>query len=162
MPEAFRDTMFTHARRIIDCTEVFIQRPTSLSAQSQTSPSYEHHNTIKGLVVIAPSEAITFLSQAWGGRVSDKEPMQKCGILNIVEQDDVFLVDRGFRCEEMFAVKGAKIVMPSLTKLQPQLSGEVTQSRELSRVQIHVERAIERLKTFRILQSATCQLHQDE
>ncbi|CAN8007222.1 unnamed protein product, partial [Ixodes pacificus] len=146
--------MFTNVRGIIDCTEVFIQRPTSLSARSQTWSSYKHHNTIKCLVVIAPSGAITFLSQAWGGRVSDKELTLKCGILNNVEQDDVFLVDRGFRCEEMFAAKGAQIVMPSLTKRRPQLSGEeVTQSRKLSRVRIHVERAIVRLKTFRILQT---------
>ncbi|CAN7986765.1 unnamed protein product, partial [Ixodes pacificus] len=146
--------MFTNVQGIIDCTEVFIQRPTSLSARSQTWSRYKHHNTIKCLVVIAPSGAITFLSQAWEGRVSDKELTQKCGILNSVEQDDVFLVDRGFRCEEMFAAKGARIVMPSLTKRRPQLSGEeVTQSRKLSRVRIHVERAIGRLKTFRILQT---------
>uniref|UniRef100_A0A1S4M2I0 DDE Tnp4 domain-containing protein n=1 Tax=Ixodes scapularis TaxID=6945 RepID=A0A1S4M2I0_IXOSC len=147
MPEAFQDAMFTNVLGIIDCTEVFIQRPTSLSARSQTWSSHKHHNTIKCLVVIAPSGAITVLSQAWGGRVSDKELTQKYGILNNVEQDDVFLVDRGFRCEETFAAKGARIIMPSLTKRRPQLSGEeVTQLRKLSRVSIHVERVIGRLR----------------
>lgn len=152
---AFEDTLFHNLRGIIDCTEIFIQRPTSLTARSQTYSSYKHHNTVKVLVVISPSGSVTFVSKAWGGRASDKEITLHCGVLNKVEEGDCFLVDRGFRWEEMFAARGAAILMPSLTKRRPQLpGGEVTISRKLSRVRIHVERAIQRLKLFRCLQGA--------
>ncbi|KAH9366730.1 hypothetical protein HPB48_022791 [Haemaphysalis longicornis] len=49
--------------------------------------------------------------------------------------------------------KGASVLMPSFTKGKKQLSGkEVALSRKLSRARIHVERTIQRLKTFRIFQ----------
>lgn len=56
---------------IIDCTEVYIQRPTFLSSQAETFSSYKHHNTFKVLVGISPAGATTFISKLWGGRVSD-------------------------------------------------------------------------------------------
>lgn len=94
------------------------------------------------------------MSKCWGGRASDKEITQKSGILEFVGQGDVYLVDRGFRREELFAAKGASILIPSFTKGKKQLSGEdVTLSRKLSRVRIHVERSIQRLKSFRAFQT---------
>ena len=53
-------------RVIIDCTEIFIQMPSSFRAQSQS------HNTAKDLVGISPSGMITFISHLYGGHVSDK------------------------------------------------------------------------------------------
>lgn len=55
---------------------------------------------------------------------------------------------------EMFGARGAVLVMPPMTKKRKQLpGGEVTASRKLSSVRIHVERAIQRLKVFRIFQT---------
>ncbi|KAH6947736.1 hypothetical protein HPB50_021094 [Hyalomma asiaticum] len=150
-PKAFQDAMFKNVRGIIDCTEIFIERPTSMTARSQTYSNYKHHNTVKLLLVISPSGSITYVSKAWGGRVSDKELTQHSGLLELVEEGDVYLVDRGFRCEEMFGARGASLLMPSLTKKRAQLPGaEVTMSRKLSSVRIHVERSIQRLKAFRL------------
>ncbi|XP_077506275.1 uncharacterized protein LOC144115681 [Amblyomma americanum] len=153
-PAAFQDPFFDGVTGIIDCTEVFIQRPILMTARSQTYSHYKHHNTVKILVVISPSGAITFVSKAWGGRTPDKEITLRSGLLDKVKEGDVFLVDRGFRCGEMFAARGATLLMPSLTKNRAQLPGaEVTTSRKVSSVRIHVERAIQRLKVFRIFQT---------
>ena len=48
---------------IIDCREVFIERPKNLTARGQTIY----------LIAITPSGAVKFLSAGWGGRVSDKQ-----------------------------------------------------------------------------------------
>ena len=45
-----------------DCTELFIEMPSSFRAQSQTYLSYQSHNTAKGLVGPAPSGIITYIS----------------------------------------------------------------------------------------------------
>ena len=37
---------------IIDCFEVFIDRPTNLLARAQTYSQYKHHNTVKYLIGI--------------------------------------------------------------------------------------------------------------
>ena len=64
MPQSFKDTYPT-TRCIIDCTELFCQRPSSLSSQSHMYSHYKSHVTFKGLIGIAPSGAITFVSQLY-------------------------------------------------------------------------------------------------
>ena len=57
---------YPNTRIVIDCTEIFIQRPNSLSSQCLTFSSYKHHNTFKVLVGISPGGVITFVSDLWG------------------------------------------------------------------------------------------------
>ena len=49
-----------YTRIIIDCTEVFIEKPTSPHAQRATCCQYKEHNTIKALVVITPLWILQF------------------------------------------------------------------------------------------------------
>ena len=65
MPQCFKKFPFT--RVMIDCTEFFIETPSSLVNQAITYSSYKSHNTFMVLVGISPSGAVTFLSQLWGG-----------------------------------------------------------------------------------------------
>ena len=61
MPACFKANY--HATPIInDCTELFINMLSSFRAQSQTYSLYKCHNTAKGLVDIAPSGIVTFIS----------------------------------------------------------------------------------------------------
>ena len=54
MPDCFKyDYPFT--RVILDCTEIFIERPSCFRAQSASYSSYKSHNTAKGLVGISPN-----------------------------------------------------------------------------------------------------------
>ena len=62
MPASFKKT-YPSTRCIIDCTEIFCQRPSSLSTQSSLYSHYKSHVTYKGLVGISPGCAITFVSQ---------------------------------------------------------------------------------------------------
>ncbi|WAR08757.1 hypothetical protein MAR_018715, partial [Mya arenaria] len=48
------------------CTEIFIQRSSSLINQNLTFSNYKHHNTMKFLIGITPSGVISFVSEAWG------------------------------------------------------------------------------------------------
>ena len=64
------------------------------------------------------------------------------------------LVDRGFDNAEDLALHGTALAIPPFTKGESQLSQrEVETSRALSHVGIHVERAIGRIKHYRILKS---------
>ena len=139
MPNVFRKK-FRKCRCIIDCSEIFIDRPSNLAARAQTWSNYKHNNTIKYLVAITPAGAISFLSQGWGGRVSDKEITVKSGFLENIETGDEVLADRDFLVRDELASCGATLRMPYFTKGKKQMSpSEVDTSRQLSRVRIHVE-----------------------
>ena len=96
MPKVFRQK-YPLTRVILDCTELFIEKPSCFCAQSETYSSYNSHNTAKGLVAIAPNGALTFVSDLYGGHCSDKVIVEHCGILHLLEESDAVMADRGFK-----------------------------------------------------------------
>jgi hypothetical protein len=155
MPLCFRETFGKKVAVIIDCFEVFMDRPSNLLARCQTWSSYKHHHTVKFLIGIAPQGVVTFISEGWGGRVSDKHLTENCGLLRHLLPGDMVLADRGFDVSESVSFYQAKLAMPAFMKGKDQLSPvEVEDSRSLSNVRIHVERVIGSVKQkYTILQS---------
>lgn len=54
LPEVFQNEVFRKVKCVIDCTEIFIERPSNLKARAQTYSNYKRHNTIKILVGASP------------------------------------------------------------------------------------------------------------
>ena len=63
---------YSKLRCTIDCTKIFIERPRDREVQALTWSDYKKHNTVKVLIGIAPNGTITYLSNVWGGRASDR------------------------------------------------------------------------------------------
>jgi len=78
----------------------------------------------------------------------------KCGFLDKIIHGDLVLADQGFDIAEDLGLRGASLALPAFTKGKPQLlQREVERSRKLSNVRIHLERAIGRIKCYKILQN---------
>ena len=91
------------------------------------------------------------MSNLYAGRVSDKKITKDCGILKLLEPGDQVMADRGFDLEDDLPA-GVKLNIPAFLEGKDQLSAEdeiVTQ--RIASVRVHVERAIARIKSFRIL-----------
>ena len=143
MPECFRASFGEKVAVIIDCFEVFIERPSNLLARACTWSSYKHHNTVKLLIGITPQGVVSFISQAWGGRVSDKYLTEHCGILSKLLPGDILLADRGFDIADSVGMHQAKLHLPAFTRGKEQLTAvEVEETRSIANVRIHVERVI--------------------
>jgi hypothetical protein len=149
LPESFGE--FPRTRAIIDCTEVRIEKPFKPAAQKLTWSSYKHSNTGKILVAVMPSGAITYVSKVYVGSVSDKVIVQKSGFLQHVQQGDDIMADRGFNIRELLLKRKATLNIPAFSKGQVLSAKAVQRSRKIASVRIHVERAIGRMKTFKIL-----------
>ena len=150
-PKSFKD-LYPTTRVIIDCTEIFIETPSSVRVQSDTYSSYKHHNTVKALVGISPHGLVTFISELYGGRVSDKMIVKDCGILDLLQPGDSVMADRGFEIEDILKERGVHLNIPLFMNGKAQLSkSDEVKTRRIASVRIHVERVINRVKSFRII-----------
>ncbi|KAK3105562.1 hypothetical protein FSP39_000540 [Pinctada imbricata] len=152
LPPSFQKVPYCDVRHIIDSTEVFIEKPNNLTIAAQTWSDYKHHNTAKILVSITPSGMINYISEAWGGRTSDKYVTQHSGFLDIIEPYDKVMADRGFPIQEDLALLHAELLIPPDRRGVSQMSTcDVKKTKQIANRRIYVEQAIRRLKCFRIL-----------
>jgi hypothetical protein len=149
LPMSF--TNFPNIRCIIDCTEIFTERASSMLTQGQTFSNYKHHNTFKFLIAITPTGGICFVSKAWGGRVSDRHLTEHCGFLDYIEEGDVVMADKGFTIGDLLAKKRAFLNIPPFLRAQQFNPDDIEATKAIATVRIHVERAIGRAKLFHIL-----------
>ena len=157
MPTCFRG-MYPTTRCIVDATEIFIDMPANPSAQQLTFSHYKNHNTL-ALIATTPSGAISFVSDLYGGNISDKKLTQISGLLNLLEPGDAIMADRGFIIDDILP-QGVTINVPPQMNESGQLTGsERTTTRRIASVQIHVERAIERIKNYQILHNIPNSMH---
>lgn len=151
MPESFK-SKYPTTRVIIDCTEIFLQRSSSLINQSLTFSNYKHHNTIKFLIGITPSGVISFVSEGWGGRVSDRQITHESGLLDLLEERDSVMADKGFTIKDLLEKKKCTLNIPPFKGITAQFTTEqVFETQDIAKLRIHVERSIGRVKNFHIL-----------
>ena len=68
---------------------------------------------------------------------------KRSGLLDLLEVGDSVIVDCGFTIADMLDLRGVTLNIPS-TKVNDQLtSSELTSTRTIANLRIHVERAIE-------------------
>ena len=156
MPFCYRLNYGLRVASIIDCFELFIEKPSNLLAKACTWSQYKHYNTAKYLISITPQGTISFISNGWGGRVSDKYIVENSGYLKYVLPGDVILADRGFDVADSIAMYRATLDIPAFTQGYDQLPAkDIEATRKLANVRIHVERVIGAVRQrFQIL-SAT-------
>ena len=144
---------YPNTRVIIDCTEFYSERPTSVKAQVYTYSSYKSVNTFKALIGISPYGLVTYVSKLWGGRATDRAITENCGILDLIEPGDNVMAYRGFGIEDLLAEKKATLNIPPFRQEGcTQLSArEVEETRRIARVRIHLERVIGQAKNFNII-----------
>ena len=123
MPEGF-SSLYPTTRLIQDCTEIYVQTPTSLLLQSQLHSSYKSNTTLKGLIGITPHGAVSFVSSLYIGSISDKEITRCSGILELLDSGDAVMADKGFNIDDLLRKKGVGLNIPPFLQNQGQFSAQ--------------------------------------
>ena len=153
MPHDFK-SKYPHTRVIIDCTELKCQMPSSLLLNSELFSSYKNHTTLKGLIGISPAGHITFISELYTGSVSDREITMRSGFLDLpFDANDSVMADKGFTIQELLPVDVSLNIPPFLGSSAQMPASDVVKTQEIASLRIHVERAINKIKNFRIWES---------
>lgn len=71
---------------------------------------------MKVLVGITPNGLISYISECWGGKVSDKQLVLLPDFTKKLEYGDAVMADRGFNVTEELAVLGVTLVVPAYPK----------------------------------------------
>ena len=126
MLTSFSKDKYPKTRVIIDGTEIKCQTPTSLVFHSETYSLYKSHTTFKGLIGIAPSRQITFISQFYASSISDRELTVRSGLLNLpFSQGDVVMADKEFAISDLCEPTDVGLNIPPIScsafTLQPWL-----------------------------------------
>ena len=97
---------------------------------------------------------ISFVSEAWGGLVSNEFVTENCGFLVKLLPGDMVMADQGFTISVRVGLKQARLVIQAFTKGKSQLDPvDVDQTRGIANVRIHVEHVIGLLRwKFTILE----------
>ena len=162
MPFCFRVHYGLRVAAIIDCFEIFIEKPSNLLAKASTWSQYKHYNTAKYLISITPQGVVNFISKGWGGCASDRYIVENSGFLNNILPGDVILADRGFNIEDSVGAIGASLQIPAFTRGKNQLAAkEVESTRNIANVRIHIERVIGAIRQRFTILSATGVLSKD-
>ena len=149
LPKVFR--CFKNIRATIDCTEFKCEMPCDYSQQGNLYSAYKGHCTMKCFIAVNPNGAACFISDLYEGSVSDVDIFQQCGIMEHINPNDSFLVDKGFTIQHLLVSKQAtKFIPPFSGKQEKFTKEEVLLTKRIARAQIHVERFNERLKRFRL------------
>lgn len=99
MPSLFKK-YFPSCRVIIDSTEFKIQKPLDPEEQQVTFSYYKNSNTLKCMIGIFNSGAVTFMSPMYGDAISDKVLFLRRNLLQLLEPGDSVLADRGYKRTE--------------------------------------------------------------
>ena len=119
---------------------------------------YSHYKkgfTAKLLVGITPAGFISLKSRVAGGRKSDSLLTIESGLIDLLDDGDIVLADKGFpEIKETVNESGKKVLVimsPFLEKKSEFNKQETEETYCIARVRIHVERVMQRLRTYNIL-----------
>ena len=130
--------------------------PSSLLLNSRLFSSYKNHTTLKGLIRIAPSGAATFVSQLYTGSISDREIVERSGILDLpFNEGSNVMADKSFMIENLLPLGVVLNIPPFLGQAQQMPPEDVVRTHVIAALRIHVERVINKIKKFHIWDRVT-------
>ncbi len=149
MPGSFGN--FSNCRVVIDATEITQDIPGDLTRKNATYSHYKSRHTVKTVVGVSPNGAIVFVSPMYPGSMSDKAIVEHCELLLQLKPGDLVLADKGFTIFDIMPA-GVSLNIPSFLIGKNYFTREEARlNLKIAKARIHIERANERIKNFRIL-----------
>ncbi|ELT99937.1 hypothetical protein CAPTEDRAFT_30315, partial [Capitella teleta] len=112
------------------------------TAQQNTFSTYKNRNTAKALVGITPGGMVSFVSEAYGGSISDRQIVERSSLVQKCDCADKIMVDKGFNVQDMFESQNTNFQEKKTTTKNRMSNETVRRDRSISSKRVHVERVI--------------------
>lgn len=113
------------------------------------------------MISSTPDGFINFVSNGYGGGISDTLITEKSGLLNVLSDGCSVMADRGFKQIQTILNQKKCILIrpPTVSSTVKPSKAEVSETKRIASLRIHIERVIRRLKEYEILKQHACIHH---
>ena len=129
--------------------------PATVKYRVFTYSHYKKNCTATVLIGITPEGIISLRSDVDARRKSDSQLTMESELLDLLKDSNTVLANKGFpEIKTVIDASGKRVqmVMPPFVQKNNEFSSEKThQTYSVARVRIHVERIMQRLRTYRLL-----------
>ncbi|KAM7315259.1 hypothetical protein ISCGN_005041 [Ixodes scapularis] len=141
-------------RLVLDCTEMAVAQPKCSKGALRLYSFYKKSFTCKYMISVTPGGIIAHISKGYGGRASDKAIFEQSGLLYMLEPvTDAVMVDRDFLIDSICEDRLIAVIRLPFRKQNQLSKRDALETHRIAAARVHVERAIQRLKIFRLLSS---------
>ncbi|XP_040072694.2 uncharacterized protein LOC115318852 [Ixodes scapularis] len=145
---------YKDTRMVLDCTEIEIERPKDIMSILLTYSHYKQTYTAKVLVSETPGGLISYVSPAYGGKASDTFIRKQSQLLDrCTPHVDSVMLDKGFLISELSREKIVRMIRPPFLMEKQLTTEEARSNQSIACARVHLERAIQRMKIYRILRN---------
>jgi hypothetical protein len=139
------DTAVVH---IIDGFERAFQKPSDDEAAAVAWSAYKHNYTAKFLLDILSNGAFYFISEAYGGSISDPDLSRVCGFLELMIEGLDVMADKGFLLQAELEELGCLCWIPPVMRRgqEAATAEESEETHNIANRRIYVENAVRRIK----------------
>ncbi len=148
----FKD--FVGLKVVLDCTEQQVERSSDLQSRKETWSQYKQRDTWKWLIGLSKNLTVNYVSTGHGGRASDKNIINSADtLLDNMKPGEKYMADRAFPPSSELRAVGVKSIIPTFKgRNRNQITAQEAQESEfIARARIHIERIIQRIRTYHIL-----------
>ena len=150
-PAAFKK--YPNTRIIIDCTEFYVQRPSSLQGQALTFHTTSITTLSSFSLALVLEVSLPSFQNYGEEEYLIKQSLKSRDYSTYWSQVDNVMADREFDISKLLQAKGVTLNIPPFLGQRQQLSSlEVIETRRIASIRMHVEHAIGRMKNYRLLQ----------
>ena len=135
---------------IVDAFEKQMECPSDDEVRAACWSSYKHLYTCKWLLSMTASGAMEWVSDGYGGRITDPEQVEVSGFLDLLDKGCDVMVDKGFLIQEMVQRKGCICWMPpKMARGQEEATAEESDETSIvARLRIFVEQGVRSIKEW--------------
>ncbi|KAL4702235.1 hypothetical protein ACJJTC_010835 [Scirpophaga incertulas] len=157
LPMAFRHK-YHKVSCIIDCLEIDVQKPSKAIKQVLSWSDYKKANTIKYLISCTSNGLINYISNGYGGRITDTCIVETSDFSKCLQPNMCVMADRGFKHVEVYLRKMGVLLVrpPSVVSGAKLTKTEAKETKQIASLRIHVKRVIRRLREFNMLKPHAC------
>nr|XP_023012459.1 uncharacterized protein LOC111502577 [Leptinotarsa decemlineata] len=144
---------FENTRVVLHCTEIKVRKSKILTDRLESFLYFKNTLALKVLTGITPSGLIAYVGPCYGGKTSNEAIFNGCDFTSPLDPSEDLVVNKSFWIGKESEDYLVEIIQPSFLDKKQLSEEEATLTSNTPRTRIHIDRVIQKMKSFKIISS---------